>query len=160
MQEIVLNAAEQKLAHYLAKCRHEKNRHHGVSNARIGPQSDYETDLEGIAAEIAFCKVMNVYPDTQTDEWKDADAITPSMGAVDVKATKYKNGRLLVRTTKVDKAIDAYALMVGVFPRYLFAGWVPASELITEENIKDLGRGDTYVLDQNRLRNSPKETAA
>jgi len=149
---IVLNEIEQRLATFLAKKRHENARNKGISNGRMGPQSDWETDLEGIAAEIAFCKAHNVYPDLQLEVLETADAFTLDMGAVDVKSTKYRNGMLLAVMGKTDSPPDSYALMIGEFPRYRFVGWARAGELLRDENIKNLGHGDGYALPQEKLR--------
>jgi hypothetical protein len=159
MADVILNEAEQRLAQYLAKRRHDAARMDGIPDMKMGPQSAYDTDLEGIAAEIAFCKIMNVYPDTDivVGTRPISDAYTTSMGSVDVKATKYRNGRLLATTKKYANHPDSYALMVGEFPRYKFVGWVPAEELLMERNIRDLGHGEGYVLDQSMLRKPESE---
>jgi hypothetical protein len=119
MADVILNEAEQRLAQYLAKRRHDAARMDGIPDMKMGPQSAYDTDLEGIAAEIAFCRIMNVYPDTDivVGTRPISDAYTTSMGSVDVKATKYRNGRLLATTKKYAKHPDSYALMVGEFPK-------------------------------------------
>ena len=49
---ITLNTAEQRLAKFVGRERDRNGRRNGYTNLRIGPQSDEETDLEGIAAEI------------------------------------------------------------------------------------------------------------
>lgn len=152
MIAVTLNAAEQKLAQYLARARHARNRGANVVNARIGPQSDEATDLEGVAAEIAFAKLMNVYPDTQTEVCERADVYTPSLGGVDVKATRFRNGKLLARKGKAGREADTYALMVGEFPTYRFVGWASAADLIAESNLTDLGHGPTYALPQGSLK--------
>ena len=159
MADVILNEAEQRLAQYLAKRRHDAARMDGIPDMKMGPQSAYDTDLEGIAAEIAFCKIMNVYPDTDivVGTRPISDAYTTSMGSVDVKATKYKNGRLLATTKKQANHPDSYALMVGEFPRYKFVGWVPAEELLMKKNIRDLGHGEGYALDQSMLRKPESE---
>jgi hypothetical protein len=159
MADVILNEAEQRLAQYLAKRRHDAARMDGIPDMKMGPQSAYDTDLEGIAAEIAFCKIMNVYPDTDivVGTRPISDAYTTSMGSVDVKATKYKNGRLLATTKKYANHPDSYALMVGEFPRYKFVGWVPAEELLMKKNIRDLGHGEGYALDQSMLRKPESE---
>lgn len=148
---IILNTAEQKLAKYLAKARYERAREANRVNAKVGPQSDDVTDLEGIAAEIAFCKMMNVYPDTEVGHTPDHDATSVQLGGTDVKSTKYKNGKLLARPCKKGKEPDTYALMIGTFPEYRFAGWVPASDLICDDKVTDLGHGPTYALSQSDL---------
>ena len=159
MVDVVLNEAEQKLAKYLAKKRYDAARRDGIPDMKMGPQSAHETDLEGIAAEIAFCKIMNVYPDTDVvvGARPVADAYTTSFGSVDVKTTKYRNGMLLATTKKYTKHPDSYALMIGEFPRYRFVGWVPAEELLMEKNIRDLGHGRGYALNQNMLRKPEAE---
>jgi hypothetical protein len=151
MSVIELNIAEQKLAKFLAAQRHNAARKNNINNAKMGPQSDEETDLEGIAAEIAFCKIMNVYPDLQVGVLEYADAFTTKMGAVDVKTTKYKNGRLLARKSKIGNEPDSYALMIGEFPVYRFVGWIDAKSLIDKQNLIDLGHGEGYALPQERL---------
>jgi len=157
MAIITLNAAEQKLAKYVAKCRYQNARSRGKVDAKMGPQSNWETDLEGIAGEIAFCKHMNVYPDLETDldSLPDVDAWHVVLNRVDVKTTAYPTGRLLAVLSKKGHATDTYALMIGKFPEYRFAGFASASELFNDDNIKDLGRGDGYAMDQDKLRAYP-----
>ena len=147
-----LNIAEQKLATYIAKSRYAYNRNSGTTDRKIGPQSVEETDLNGIAAEIAFCKMFNIYPDMNTNNRPDHDCITHNGLRIDVKSTKYDSGRLLAVPWKCNKNIDAYVLMVGEFPSYRFAGFCLAEELIDEKNITDLGYGDVYALEQSELR--------
>lgn len=152
---ITLNEAEQKLAVFIAKKRYENNRAAGRHDGKVGPQSNWETDLEGIAAEIAFCRHMNVYPDLDTErtgDLPDWDCLHPLMGRVDVKGTTYLTGKLLVVPSKSDHPANSYALMVGSFPSYEYVGWALAEDLIREENVTDLGHGKTYAMDQERLR--------
>ena len=73
---------------------------------------------------------------------------------VDVKATKYKTGRLLARTSKAMEDSDLYALMIGEFPTYTFVGWAWNHELLKEENIIDLGHGEGFALSQDQLNSS------
>ena len=146
--EITLNAVEQRLTRFLAKERHASNRKAGVTNAKVGPQSDEDTDLEGIAAEIAYCKAMNVYPDLSLDARPTQDAFSTEHGGVDIKATKYKNGNLIARRCKSGYPPDSYALMIGEFPSYRFVGWIPAQDLLQSQNITDLGYGETYAMVQ------------
>lgn len=151
---IQLNEAEQRLAKFLAKARYEKNRSTNTKDGKIGPQDCSVTDLEGIAAEIAFCKMVNVYPDMQLEERPTFDATLPCGMTVDVKATKYKNGRLLAVTGKAGKSsgLDVYSLIVGEFPGpYEFKGFMKSEELLRQERLTDLGHGPTFAADQKEL---------
>jgi hypothetical protein len=148
---IELNDAEQRLAKYLAQCRYKSNRASGTINRKIGDQSDEETDLNGIGAEIAFCKLFNVFPDTNIDQRPNEDAILHSGIRVDVKTTKYPNGKLITPIWKKKISVELYALMIGTFPAYKFAGCIRGDELFKDENIINLGYGDTYAVFQDKL---------
>ena len=150
MIEITLNEIEIRLAKCVGKKRFELARKKGRANLRVGGQSDYETDLNGAAGEIAFCKAMNVYPNLIVGEIDEYDADIPE-GTVDVKTTKYRNGRLLAVRSKKMRQADLYALLTGKIPHFRFIGMAKGSELFKDENIKDLGRGPGYVLDQSEL---------
>jgi hypothetical protein len=149
---LTLNETEQKLAVYLAKQRHAKARAKGITDKQIGPQDSHETDLQGIGAEIAFCRLLNVYPDTDTGHTPDHDCVLPSGQTVDVKATKHPNGHLLVARWKSPAAVQTYALMVGAFPSYRLAGFMPSAELFKDERLKNFGHGEGYAAAQNELR--------
>jgi len=148
---IELNEAEQRLSQFLAKSRYQANRQRGVKNKKIGPQSNEQTDLEGIGAEIAFCKAHNIYPDLQVNVFYNEDAITKDGCRVDIKATKYNNGHLIAVLGKQDKPPDAYALVIGEFPKYRIAGMITADDLLREERIKDFGYGPAFAAEQKDL---------
>lgn len=152
---ITLNPAEQKLAQYLAKVRHSRNRREGVKDRQVGPQSSAQTDLDGIAGEIVVAKLLNVYPDLAVDHRPDHDlSVTLWNGltvGVDVKTTRYKNGKLLAVPSKSLKVADAYALVVGEFPAYRVAGFALGEALVHESRLIDLGHGPTYGLPQSAL---------
>ena len=149
---VVLNETERKLAEYLAKKRQKDCEDRGVGNRRVGPQSDLQSHLDGIGGELAFCKLMNVYPDTDTDLWPDSDAVTKYGESVDVKTTRRVNGRLVMPLFKANKQSDLYVLMVGTFPEYQLVGIISAEEVFKPENIHDLGHGPCYVVEQEKLR--------
>jgi len=148
---VTLNETEQRLATYVAKMRYSSAREQGITNMKVGDQSNELTDLEGTGAELAFCKVANVYPDLAVTRSNDEDCYTRNGYAIDVKSTTYESGRLLaVKWKKLDK-VDFYALMVGKFPNYRLAGFMRAEDLLKPEMVRDLGHGPTYAADQNQL---------
>jgi hypothetical protein len=159
LMTITLNEAEQKLATYLAKQRHSNNRERGVTDRRVGPQSSHETDLQGIGAEIAFCRIINVYPDTDVGHTPLADCVTINGHTVDVKATKHQNGHLLVAKWKDPQGVHAYALMVGEFPTYRMAGMAPSYEVFRPDRIKNFGHGEGYAVGQGELLNVPGQVS-
>ena len=157
---ITLNEAEQRLAKFIATGRTNAARSNHITDRKMGSQSNEQTDLEGIAAEIAFCKMHNVYPDLNINARPAADCVLPNGLSVDVKATRYDTGRLLaVRWKKTN--VDMFALMVGEFPSYRYAGAMAAVELLRDERLRDFGHGLGYAADQSELQHDfylPHET--
>lgn len=148
--EVELNEAEQRLARWLARERHRRNRTSGVENMKVSDIPDDVVDLDGMGGELAFAKLFNCFPDTGLDAKPDADVVLPDGRSVDVKTTRYQTGRLLAVRWKT-RNVDLYALMVGVFPRYRFAGMLPAEKLIHDDKLIDLGHGETFGASQDEL---------
>ena len=149
---IELSASEMATVQMLASMRHAINRGHSVSNARVGPQSDYQTDLDGLIAEFAFCKWKNVWPDMSiTPRSGGADCVVKGK-TIDVKATRRTDGRLLAVTSKSPQQVEIYVLGIVKDNQVTFAGWAFAKELLDDANLIDLGHGLTYALDQGQLR--------
>ncbi len=151
---ITLNTAEQRLAKFVGKERDLNGRRNGFTNRKIGPQSDEQTDLEGIAAEIAFARYVNVYPDLDIDckEYPPHDVVLHDGTLVDVKTTKYPNGRLIVAPWKNVDAVDVYVLVVGEFPTYRIVGAMEGYRLMRPHRMKDLGHGKVFVATQEELK--------
>lgn len=154
---IHLTEVERGMCRYVAKARYENNRAAGVKNARIGDQCDWQTDLEGIAAEVAFCKLFNVYPDLSisprsASRGEDRFDCVVLGKTVDVKSTVYSTGRLLAVPWKGEgNPPDYYALMVGRFPEYTFRGVMKGDELLQKTRLGNLGHGPTYIANQSEL---------
>lgn len=150
---IKLNEIEQDLAQKIGKMRYENARNKGIIDRKMGDQSCYETDLEGMAAEIAFCKLLNIYPDLHIGLDRDYDCVFRGK-KIDVKTTKYKTGKLLATLKKKNADVDIYVLVIGSFPGpYKIVGWVTKDEMFSDKNIRNLGKGDGYCVEQKDLRN-------
>lgn len=140
--EVRLDDAEQQVCRLIANLRSQSNRSAGVASKKIGLQeNDLKIDLEGFGAELAFCKLCNSYPDlsifVRSTEIDQGDVWLPDRRNVDVKHTKYPNGRLITPVWKKAQ-VSLYALMTGIFPRYIFRGVMPRERLMRDENICDL----------------------
>ena len=153
MTVIELNEIEQTLSEMIAKKRYETNRKSGVRNNRIGKQSNHLTDLNGVGAEIAFCKYANLYPDYSLFPRKGgADCIDRSGNKIDIKTTVYPNGHLVAVGTTTKGNVNFYVLMIGNMPTYEYKGWCTGNELIIDNNLTDFGYWKpSYALAQNQL---------
>lgn len=158
-QTVSLTAAERKLAHFIAKNRNGSNRSFNITNLKISSDDAATVDLEGIAGEIAFCKLFNVYPDLDTDREPphpiyDAVIPPPPGFRIDVKTTKYDTGKLLVDARKGKKTdgVDFYALMTGSFPGpYTFRGFIAREQIIQPHKLGLLCGYKSYMAEQSEL---------
>jgi len=149
--KVTLNKLELKLAKYIGSHRYHNARDKGIEDRKMGDQSCEETDVEGAAAEIVFCKAYNLYPDLQFEVLLPHDAILHCGATVDVKHTKYDSGRLLATTKKIEHPCDIYVLVTGLKPAYEIRGGMPRELLFRAENIGDLGHGPGYMVEQDIL---------
>lgn len=123
----------------------------GVRDAKIGPQSGIDGDQDGILGELAFCQLMNVWPDFGlSPRYGSADAVV-SGKRIDVKTTRVKTGRLLA-TVKGNPDVDIYVLAIIDGDEVKFPGYAMASDLFSPERIKNLGHGEGYAMEQHALR--------
>jgi hypothetical protein len=150
--QISLDNHEQEIVRGIALARHNSNIDRGSRSYKMGNGDDLLINLEGIAAEFAFCKLKNIYPDMTIDHPIPFDCYLNGHGFIDVKSTKKPNGMLLVGTWKYRSVPAYYALMVGEFPNYEFKGYFPGAEVFKDENLVDLGHGPTYGISQDRLK--------
>jgi hypothetical protein len=152
MIEITLNPVEEALCRDIAKRRYNSNRSNGVADKKIGPQDTQETDENGIGGEVAVAKFLNLYPDMVIKpQSKTYDLMSRKGSRIDVKTTKYKNGRMLATLKKHVEDCDVYVLVTGVLPKYKIVGWIKSEDLIKDENVVDLGHGHSYGVTQDRL---------
>lgn len=147
---VTLNEAEQALARAIAEARMTSAAAAGSKDMTQGKLPPEVMDLEGAGAEVAFCKIANVWPDTEPGA-KAVDAWTRIGIAVDVKSTWREDGRLLAGRWKKSGEVAAYVLMIGKFPTFKCVGFMPAEKLISNERLRNLGNGPTYTADQNEL---------
>ncbi len=148
--EITLSETEQKVAEYIAKKRFESARKMGIPNNRKGPQSDHETDLEGVASEMAAAKILNVWPDLEVDVIPDHDLLVKGK-TLDIKATKYVTGHLIAGVHKKGKPCDWYMLMIGTFPTYRVGGLARREQLLSDNTLKNFGSGMLHAMKQEEL---------
>lgn len=132
---ITLNGVEQALVKHLAKKRFEHDRSIGAKATIYHDEQAMKNEIDALGAEFAYCKLMNCYPDTDSTHFLPFDALLKTGETVDVKQTRRPNGRLLVKTKDRDQLPDMYALMVGEFPNYRFAGHIDSRELMREERV-------------------------
>lgn len=127
------------------------NRRRGVTDQKVSDADGLQVDIDGLKGEFAFAKAINRWPDMQVGQYLKADVET-AIGGVDVKTTRYRNGRLLGHQNKTDKITDWYALMwIESENTIHFLGAASGEDLFKDECLTDLGKGMAYALRQEQL---------
>jgi len=149
---ITLSDEEVRIAAWIGRCRNAVAKANGLRDQHRGPRSgDDVVHIDGFGAELAFCKLCNVYPDLSPQP-KSGGADCLVVGSyVDVKSTRHASGNLLVvaRPGK-ETGIQLYALMIVDWPQFRFAGVIPAADMI-KQPVVDLGYGPAYAAPQTKL---------
>lgn len=150
----------------LGRARYENNRQHGVLKVEIDGVDPVRGDTEGVAGELAFAHMV----DADTAEIKRIGVTSAAQGTdtgdvtfngynIDVKATKYESGHLLVYAHKLDNTlVDGFALMTGYKGRYTFRGYISRAAIKAgvEAGRFTMQSRDTYWVHQDALTELPQ----
>lgn len=150
--KIELTASEMAIANVVAAMRTTCNRAAGIVERKIGSHSSYQMDVDGFAAELAFCKAMNLHPDLSVaNQTLTHDCVARNGKTIDVKTTRHVGGRLLVTPNKKDSQTEVYALVVGTPPAFDVIGYAYKEEVFAERNYRELNGRWSYILEQAQL---------
>jgi hypothetical protein len=148
---VKLEPDEVLICEQLGRMRSIIARSSGVKDAKVGTHDGSEADVMGMKAEYAFAKQFNTFPDL---------GLTPRSGsadgklkgyAYDIKSTTYKTGRLLA-TKKENPDVDMYVLCIVDNSEVDIKGYTMKKDLIQPSNLKNLGHGEGYCMEQNELK--------
>lgn len=112
-----LGVAEQRQAIDFTEARTAGCRRDGAED-RKRCQTGVDIELEGAAAEMAFCYLYGVPPDLSVVSGTRplVDAVIDGV-RIDVKSTTWETGKMVVQPSTIRKAgVDAFALITGRFP--------------------------------------------
>ena len=151
MLKATLNDVEQRICKYVAKKRFEHCRKIKSEATVYGSETAKFREFNSYGAELAFCRLWNIYPDTEYEKFGIEDCELPSGKLVDIKCTTLENGRLMVKKIKRKGETDYFVLMIGRFPTYRFAGAIKREDIITEDRLDSTLHHPAYCADQSYL---------
>jgi hypothetical protein len=155
---IKLTDSEIRICKFIAAVRFKTNRASNVHNEKFGHLNDHLPDENGMAGEMCFAKMFNLYPDLNTElrssrhDETDFDFVLNNGFSVDVKTTQYKTGRLLVKLHKKSKPDHLFALMIGENFEYTFKGFIHSEEMIDPQRIIKIGSRYIFSAGQYELK--------
>lgn len=152
MFEVQLTMAEIAVCRMLGNARTIAARAGSVNDKQMGKQPAFEIDEDGVIGEYAFCKAKNIFFDPSASPRSGSYDCVLMGKRLDIKTTRYAQGRLAV-TTKRNPDVDIFVLALydPATHKVTFPGYVLADRLYQSENLKDLGHGQSYVMEQSKL---------
>jgi len=152
MIEINLTDDEVMMCQHVGHLRSVLSRGNKVKDMKRTDMAGLDIDAQGVTAEYAVAKHLNVFFDLGlSPRAGSADGVMNGY-SYDVKSTHHALGKLLA-TLKDNPDVDMYIMCITP-DRWTvkLVGWCWKKELINKKNIKDLGYGKGYALEQNQLR--------
>jgi hypothetical protein len=123
-----------------------------VKDQQMGKNDTWSIDIDGMVGEFCVAKYLNVCPDLTISVRKGgSDLISRQNKTIDVKTTRYKDGRLLATLKKYEDACQIYILVIVDDFGGDIVGWASHEELCNERNKTNLGHGEGYALEQSQL---------
>jgi hypothetical protein len=134
MTEVTLTPNEQTFIKALTKKRLQHNEKTGACNTPYGDSTLEEVLLRGFSGELAFCRIFNIFPSFEYDNYRNNTFDCHINGLeIEVKTTNRQDGWLGVKDCpKIDNDLpDYFALMYECQPAtYRFMGFCSASSII------------------------------
>ena len=122
----------------------------GANQYKHAQRSDWATDVDGAAAELAVAKYLNVYWRPGVNTYK-----APDVGVLQVRSTMHPTGHLIVRPNDADT--DTFIFVVCAPPRYLLVGaYLGAEAKVDEFFHTSHDEADCWWVPQARLRDLPR----
>ena len=152
MIEINLTDDEVMMCQHVGHLRSVLSRGNKVTDMKRTDMAGLDIDAQGVTAEYAVAKHLNVFFDLGlSPRTGSADGVMNGY-SYDVKSTHHALGKLLA-TLKDNPDVDMYIMCITP-DRWTvkMVGWCWKKELINKKNIKDLGYGKGYALEQSQLR--------
>jgi len=109
-------------------------------------KSNWATDIDGAAAEMAFAKYKDTYWSGHVNSWKAAD-----VGVYHVRSTNYSNGHLIIRPNDPDGVI--FVLVIADAPYFRIVGTIPSDKAKLHAYRRDGtdGESDAWWIPQHHL---------
>ena len=149
--KITLTEADLAVIHVLGTLRSTVSRAAQSTPRQFG-HDQITIDTIGVAAEYAWAKHHNLFPDLTFNARRNGYDSLLHGWRIDLKATTNPNGRLILNPAQNNPDIDAYVLAIVTLPDVHFIGYALTHELRNQKALNNLGHGPCYVLEQHQLR--------
>ena len=118
-----------------------------VDRIQAGEHASWDTEVDGAAAELAFCKARNRYWGGTVNSFHGADVGS----SIQIRQTWRSDGRLIIRDDDSDE--HYYVLITGTVPTFTLVGWISGADAKNDawrENPNN--RSPAWFVPQSELR--------
>lgn len=152
IQTVHLSMEEMAMVSLVSGLRRGESKTNGrQDNHGFNGESAWDIEIEGCAAEMAYCKMRGQYWNGSVCSFKEADAGKN----VQIRHTTLENGSLIVRED--DNEDHFYVLVTGRAPVLKVCGWIRGSEAKQEQFRRaPNGREAAFFVPQKALRKFTK----
>lgn len=165
---IELSESEIAVAKLIGTMRYEASKKNGAKDQQVGGQDPVQINIDGVMAELAAARALNLCPDLIvnarggapydliTHEKKDADGrVYQRAIKIDVKATRWSTGQLVVHPHKSQNECDYYLLATITGETVNLIKFASADKVFKPENFRALTNHPdakkTYALYQHEM---------
>lgn len=148
MQTVKLSMEEMAMVSLISGLRRGESKTNGrKDNHGFSGEQAWDIEIEGCAAEMAYCKMRGQYWNGSVCSFKEADAGSN----VQIRHTTLPKGSLIVRED--DNEEHYYVLVTGRAPTLHVCGWIRGKEAKQAQFRRaPNGREAAYFVPQNALR--------
>jgi hypothetical protein len=152
MNQVVLTPSEMEMAIAVGTLRTKESMRLNLDRSKSYLQSQFEKDIQGAAAELAYCKFRGKFWPGGVGTYKDPDA-----GLVtQVRSTTLEDGSLIVRSN--DDPNHIYVLVIGSLPKFRVAGWIKGQDARRSEYFRNPnGRDPAWFVPIRALNQFPAQ---
>lgn len=152
MVRVRLSQTEIMLCQQIGKLRHEITSKHASDRKQDQRQDSVEISINGVFAEYAVSKALNLHFDMNCDYRKfGADLISQKGATIDVKCTTKEGGNLNAVIWSNSKPADIFVLAELHYAHVFIVGWISKEDFLVSNNTKDIGNGLFYCVPQSKL---------
>jgi hypothetical protein len=144
---VTLSQEEVEIAAMIGCRRRAESKARGrIDNHGLGKADLWAIDIEGAAAEMAYCKFRGKFWSGSVNSFKGPDCGQN----VQIRSTHHDYGCLIIRHQDSDN--DIYVLLVGVCPTFTICGWIKGVDGKSEEFAQSPnGRPPAFFIPQHKL---------
>ena len=149
--KILLNSNEIELSRFIAHRRRQAAIDGGYYRPLKSDENDLQVNINAYGAELAFCQMVNAYPDFSMDVNERKGDVMYKGVEIDVKCGSGHNGYYYVTYGKSKDPCDVYVFMTGEMPVYYYVGYIRASSLFVKNNEYETRKGLCYRVHDSKL---------